>query len=168
MENLECIYNKYFRFVCNIARKYVDETCVRDIAQQVFLKLSPIINNFSNHTPLRRWLYVTTTNLAIDQSRAPARRSYIEKKYFDEKLSISTADEDHEKELEQIKNEVLGFIFSEIEKLPPRTKQVFSLYYFKRLTAKQISIELNIAPATVLNQLQTARDKLRMKILFKK
>lgn len=164
-------FKRFWPYVCAIVYSKLNEDG-GEIASKVFYKLSLVYNNgedFNNDLALKGWLSVTTSRMCMDYQRVRKRYLNVLEGYRTEAENMpqqteETTDEDRS-EIEQY---VINFIYNEINNLPPKTKQVFDLHYFKNLTYRQIAKQLNVSKQTVLNQLQNARLQLRLNILFDK
>lgn len=172
MENFNEIFKRYSGYTATIARNYIhDEQTIDDILQKVFISFYKQNIDFKNEPSLMAWLKITTTRACLDHIKHVTRLTDNKKKYTIEQyngVEPSTEIDSDERERAEIENYVIGFIVDEINKLPPRTKQAFKLYYFQEMTLKQIAKEMKISVPTVGTALQRARETLRMNILFNK
>lgn len=170
METFEKVFNKYYRYVCAIIYDKLPNEQPHDIAQKVFIILNEVgVASFENEIALKKWLSVTTTRAVIDHVRTLMRTHEKEKLYISEQLNNGQVDyteinEDHE----TIQQYVVSRIYEEINKLPPKTRQVFCLFYLKDLTIRQIAEQTGISKNTVQAHLNNARVQLRMNLLFNK
>lgn len=172
MDNFNEIYAKYRAYAAVIARTRIkDEEAINDILQQVFFKLSKQDIKFKDEPSLMAWIKVTTNRTCIDYQRARMRegahmQNYLAETYNNEEPYTNPDQVD--KDLREIEKYVLDFIVKEINKLPPKARRTFCLYYMHEMTGKQIAKLMGVSANTVRNHLMNARDALRMNILFNK
>lgn len=171
MQTFEQVLKQWWPYVCTIVHNQTGDSG-DDIASKVFEKMNNTWKGeYDSDAHVKSWLQITTTNMCIDLMRARARNKKHLQKYKYEAFNGEepTAESDiTDKDRLEIEQYVIKFLYEEIQKLPPRTKQVFELHYFKGLTYRQIAKKLGVNKNTVTNQMQTARTALRLNILFDK
>lgn len=169
MDNFDKIFKQYWPYVCAIARNRRAHD-IEAIASSVFLQLSKQ-ENFESEPALRSWLSKATVYRCIDQSRARERSAAHANKYTAEvygKEEPTTVSREKELEQLEIKAELSAIIWKEINKLPPKARRTFCLYYFDDVPTKKIAKIMNVNESTVWNNLAYARKVLRLNIVFKK
>lgn len=167
MVDLNYMYKKYYNYIRRIVINIINED-PDDIAQMAFVKLDKLADYTEEHG--KAFLIKVAKNMCMDYIRKRKRERMNEEKM---KLDLgmfaepATEQEQNELELAQIHADVIEFIYQEIKKLPPATRKVFELHLAGR-EQNDICTELNLSTQTVRNHLTTARQHLRIEILFNK
>ena len=169
MVNLNHYYEKYHKyiraFVYNIIKDDPD-----DITQMSFYKLSQC-DYIKNDAMACEFLKTAAKNMCIDYIRKRKRdRANVKKMKDDLNLYGEPIEQDlmNHIELAEIHTDVIQFIYSEIQKLPPMASKCFELHCLKDLPVKKVAEQLNIAERTVTNHISLARKQLKIEILFNK
>ncbi len=127
----------------------------REIVQDVFVAIWKKRETLTFDASLRAYLFKATKNKCL---------SFLQKK------RISTVKNDlsdfqdkliHDAEAEHDAAEIRAIIFQEVNKLPPKCKQIFLLSRQKGLSNKEIAQKLDLSTKTVENQMTIALKKLR-------
>lgn len=162
-DNRELAYKEYFRLIKTIVYYVLnDEEDAKDVTQQSFLILFSYRDVQSmTLTTIYALLKGIAKNQAIDYYRkAKLQQKYInssEAKMLQSYETVWACEELLAEELER-KREMIGEL---IPRLPDRQKQVFSLRYYDKKSALEISELLKISFHTVNNTLSAAKDNLR-------
>jgi len=127
-----------------------------DIVSNAFLKLFSAREEMRTFEHIRRWLYVTVRNEAIDYLRAKSK--WRESK---EDIAYLGSDTDEQIETERVKSILLQEISNEIDKLPRQRRTIIRLYYFEQKNTLEIAGLLQLSPQTVLNHKTKALETLR-------
>lgn len=141
----EAVIRKYAGMVYRLAfarsgtREDADE-----IFQEVFLRYVKKQPVFENEIHCRAWLIRVTVNCAKRLWQNPWRRHTVP---LEEEMVFES-------------RETAG-LYWELQKLPPKYRQVIHLYYYEDLTAEQIGHLLRRKSSTVRTQLTRARALLR-------
>jgi RNA polymerase sigma factor (sigma-70 family) len=168
MVEFNYIYNTYYNYIRAIVSKITHEDG-DDIAQMAFVKLSQSKYALSEHEGIaREFLKTTAKRMSITYITDKKRRSNFNLELPDDGYGLSDAQAQQDIELEVFKEQLIDFVHKKIAELPDACRQVFELYYFKNMKAKQIAQELGIAKNTVWVHLHHAREALRIEALFKK
>lgn len=159
------IYNKYYPNVYYFVRQFVKEReDAKDITADIFVKLWNMRSNITSIKNMQAFLYVSARNSCIDFLRYLKRQQ--EKR---ESLYYLLEQTPEEGTLtEDIRAEVLQYIYEEIDKLPGNCRRVFSMSYLEGRSTNDIAEALQINPQSVYNHRQRAIKILRMAILPKK
>ena len=75
--------------------------------------------------------------------------------------------EDQADQLDE-ENELIVLLFDEIEKLPPKCKEIFKMNRFERLKYREIALKLELSERTVENHIANALKLLREAMLKKR
>lgn len=142
------------------ARRYVDATTAEDLVQDIFLKiwqkriflfLREGVKTYLYHSIQHACLdYLKHQEVKNDYVNTVTTRLKIEEIYYnDDPNSLFTADER------------LALIYKEVEKLPDKCREVFTLSYLEEQKTAEIALLLNLSPRTVEAQLYKALKTLR-------
>jgi RNA polymerase sigma-70 factor (ECF subfamily) len=119
----------------------------QDIVSESFCKLWSRKENVTEWKMLKHWLYRAVYNSCIDSVRKEASR----KKSVPHLLAQTAAVE--KTALENIiQTETFHRLYSIISRLPPRSRQIFHLFYLQNKSIKEIADTLNISVNTVKTQ----------------
>ena len=151
------IYNKFWKELYVTAfRRLQSEENTEDILQDLFLSLLEKDVFLNNEQSVRSFLHTRLKSRIIDfYRRETLRTSYKERQtqvcepdvvYTDTRLLTQ--------ELETV-------VQQEIDKLPPKMREVFRLSREEGLSNEEIATRLDISGKTVRNQLSTALKKIR-------
>ena len=166
MQEIDLVFQQYYRPLCLYATHYlhdVDEA--EDVVQDCFVRLlqrgmeandaSSRIQAFSFPQHLKSFLYTSVRNACIDHLR---RQSPIATDVSPTDLSGEITDEQaqdssfHEAEL-----------WTAIEQLPDRCREIFLMSKRDGMTYREIAEELNLSEKTVEHQISKALKTLRGK-----
>lgn len=119
----------------------------QDIVAESFAKLWSKRENITEWKMLKHWLYRTVYNACIDYVRREATR----KKSIPQLIAQTSAVE--KAALENIiQTETVHRLYSLLTQLPPRSREIFHLFYFQNKSMKEIAEALNISVNTVKTQ----------------
>ncbi len=128
-----------------------DESLAEDAVQETFLKAYRALDRFRGESSEKTWLMHIGMNVCRDMRRGRWFR-YVDRSVTPEALPIAAAlaeEEDHE-DLAQA-----------LLLLPDRYKEVILLHYYQNMNVREIGQALHLAPSSVSNRLNKAREKLR-------
>lgn len=132
------------------------EQHVRDIIQEVFLKLWEQRYSLSEIRNMEAWLYRVMENKIIDFLRKAAADSRLKENIW---KSLSQARNETDEWIEA--KEYNRIIQHAIDQLPPQRKRIYCLHKKEGLNHAQIARELSISQHTVKNQLSAALQSIR-------
>jgi RNA polymerase sigma-70 factor (family 1) len=132
------------------------EQHVKDIIQEVFLKLWEQRHHLHEIHNIEAWLYRVTENKVIDFLRKAAADSRLKDAIWN---NISQARNDTDEWLEA--KEYNRIIQQAIDLLPPQRRRIYCLNKKEGLNHAQIAQELSISRHTVKNQLSAAIQSIR-------
>lgn len=156
------VYHHFYPLLMSHAyRMLQNEDDASDIVQELFIHLHYKRSEIPAHSNLANYLYVSLRNRVISVIRKNnTYTGHIENlKHFTESHQKDGLGYIYEKDLSKI-------IQQEIDKLPPRMKEIFELSRFEDLSYKQIGERLNISPKTVKAQIRNALLALRSQLPF--
>lgn len=147
------------------AGKYVDRITAEDLVQDVFLRI------WQKRTPLllkegiRTYLYRSIQHACLDY----LKHQEVEGDYMRatlNRLKIEEINHSNEPDFLFEEDERLLRIYEEMEKLPPKCKEIFVMSYLEERKTDDIALLLNVSKRTVEAQLYKALKKLRSVLLF--
>jgi RNA polymerase sigma-70 factor (family 1) len=148
-----------------IQRLMGSETEAQDIVADVFIKLLERREKFNSLDNIRAFLYRSARNAAINVLRANSRhRAAHEQLGY---LARAAEGRSDWLDNEQIRGEVLGAIYEEIETLPGKCKEIFKLIFLQGLDNEEIAARMGIEVQTVRSQKSRAIGLLRAQLLKK-
>ncbi|WP_343533568.1 RNA polymerase sigma-70 factor [Pedobacter sp.] len=155
-------YTQYFKRLIIESDKYVKDIYVaEEIVQDVFLKIWERSADFTQIQSIKSYLYRSVINSSIN---------YINRQRNLEQHHQKIADEFTEDQADQLdeENELIVCLFDEIEKLPPKCKEIFKMNRFERLKYREIAMKLDVSERTVENHIANALKLLREAMLKKR
>lgn len=133
-----------------------------DIAQDVFLKVFRSLASFRQDAQFTSWLYRIAMNACIDHARRTAPLSAAASVDDEAVNAVDTfADAAPGPEDRAYGGELGHVLRSEIERLPPRQRLIFTMRHFEELKLSEIADALDLAEGTVKRQLHAAVHRLR-------
>jgi RNA polymerase sigma-70 factor (ECF subfamily) len=158
------LYKVYGDYVYNLIRKfYVDDDTIKDIRQEIFLKVYSNIHKYDNIGSFQGWLGRVTKNYVCDQKRK-GKKSIIEEygdqheNVYTERQELFDYDYDYDKDV-KIKE-----IINLSKDLSKSYGLVFNMYFLDGMSHKEISKKLNISEGTSKSNLHKAKKKIKEKI----
>jgi RNA polymerase sigma-70 factor (ECF subfamily) len=132
-----------------------------DIAQDVFIKVYRSLERFRYDAQLTSWLYRIVMNACIDHKRRQSPAGWAP--FTDDaELQMMNTPEERPGPEEQAYGGQLGEVLeSEIARLPPGQRLVFTMRHHEGLKLSEIASALNLAEGTVKRQLHAAVHRLR-------
>lgn len=157
--DFDLLFKRYWHPLRIHALKFLrEESDAENVASDTFLSLYDSTARFKNHTALNAWLYTTARNKAINVALWNKSRRYFQIDDLDENHLIL---EDDERERSLLECKILKEIKNEIERMPPKQKQIMEMYLFKRMSQETISKKLGLAKPTINQQLYLAKTRIK-------
>jgi RNA polymerase sigma-70 factor, Bacteroides expansion family 1 len=149
-------WERLFRYVVRILP---DEEDVADVVQETFILFWESDFEAKEFNSVASYLLVIARNLAFKRFRERLKRTQFEQRLMDHFGGENTdmLMNIHTKELAQLIDE-------EVEKLPERMREVFTLSRKEHLSYKEIAERLNISDETVKKQISKSLRQLRLKL----
>ncbi|WP_240614866.1 RNA polymerase sigma factor [Polaribacter filamentus] len=155
------LMNSFYRKLCAYAYTLShDHGASEDIVQNVFVEIWSNKKNINPLFSIKSYLYKSVYNEFINQYRKNKPVFFLEKKYFE---SVDLVVENTEENLE----ELIQLVEKEINKLPPKCREIFLLNKKEGLTHLEISEYLDISTKTIEGHMTRAFKILRKKLNFK-
>ncbi|MFC4095083.1 RNA polymerase sigma factor [Euzebyella saccharophila] len=149
---LEKYHKKLFSYTLTLIH---DRSLAQDIVQNTFIKTWRFRKKLKPEHSIQSFLYKMAYHEFVDEYRQGKKLLPLEDKYY--KHMFEVLEETNEYKLERF----LGLLSKEIEKLPPRCREIFTLSKQEGLTNKEISEHLSISIRTVEVQMRKAYNRLR-------
>ena len=147
----ELFFRQYYRQLCLYALHYLkDVGAVEDVVQDCFVRLMEFKDEPQN---VKAWLYTAVRNRCIDQLR---RVSPIESDIQPEDLDGQISDEEA-----QERSVYEARLWTAIDELPNRCREIFLLSKRDGLTYHEIAQRLGLSEKTVEHQVSKALKRLR-------
>lgn len=149
--------------LCYFASRLLqDEPQAEEIVSDCFVKLWERQQNFETADNIKAFLYITCRNSCLKHLRN------LKKKTANQQMYLNQLEVSEETVLyEIIDTEIISLLSIEIEELPDKCREVFSLIYFEGKKTDEIAALLNISVQTVRNHKSRAIELLKTSI-FKK
>jgi len=154
---LAIIYKEHWEIMYLAAYNLLrDKSISEDIVQDVFVSFWQKRNTLKIKVSIRSYLYTSTTYKVYDYFRKNKKMIKEELfNHFDEKVQVSNP------ETKLMHKELVGFIDSLINQLPPKCKEVFKLSREEQLTNQEIAQRLSVSKRTVEGHITKALMLLR-------
>ncbi|MBD0725308.1 RNA polymerase sigma-70 factor [Flavobacterium sp. L1I52] len=150
------LVNTYHHKLCVYAYSFThDHDLSEDIVQNVFMRIWNKRNNLKDDFSIINFLYRSVYNEFIDQYRNQKSLYPLEKKYIDAVITIVESEDEHSLE------RIIKIVKQEIQKLPPKCKEVFLLSKEEGLTNIEIAEYKNISIKSVEAHITKAFSILR-------
>ena len=154
------VYGLYYKPLCYFAEKIMGSPVIaEDMASESFIKLLQKKPTFDSLNQLKSFLYTSTRNSCYDLLRMKKRHdhSHAEIRYL-----ASEPQEEIENRI--IQAEVLNAIYTAIEQLPERYKNVVRMALVAGMNNDEIASETGMANQTVRNHKSEGLKLLRLVI----
>ncbi|RXJ75883.1 RNA polymerase subunit sigma [Arcobacter sp. F155] len=148
----------YQELVYYVQRMVGDKDRAKDVIQEAYSRLL-YVNKSSNIDNERAYLYKTSRNIVIDQSRK--EKSSSETLYEEEEHSIPQEEQPHEQVVQSNQYEQMMKI---VQSLPPKCQQAFILHVIEGYSRKEISSKMGISIAAVEKNILRASEKIKNKM----
>jgi RNA polymerase sigma-70 factor (ECF subfamily) len=132
-----------------------------DIAQDVFIKVYRSLDRFRYDAQLTSWLYRIVMNACIDHKRRHSPAGWAPFTEDAELKMVNTPEEGPGPEDQAYGGQLGEVLASEIQRLPPGQRLVFTMRHHEGLKLSEIADALNLAEGTVKRQLHAAVHRLR-------
>lgn len=130
-----------------------DQEQAKDAVQETFLKAYQGWSSFRGESSRKTWLVRIAVNLCRDMQRGGWFR-YVDKRVTPEDLPCAATPAQQE-DLD---------LMCAVMALPPKLREVVTLYYWQEMTLREIGQALGTTPSNVSVRLKKARGKLRKEL----
>lgn len=159
----EALYNK----VLNCTRKLLkDQYLAKDITQDTFLKLWSLKGNFITFSNIQAFVMITARNASLRFLQNRGNKVMLD---VADGVEIAVDHEDFE-EMEHkalrimAEVETLDVLTQIIDELPADKREVLRLYYFDKLSKKEIAARYGISPTAAAKKINRAIILLRINL----
>jgi RNA polymerase sigma-70 factor (family 1) len=159
----QAIFDSFRMRIFYFVKKLIDDVpTAEEITSDTFVKLHRLHDKFNTYNNIQAFLFITARNASLDflKYRQRQREHFTDLQHHEEEVPEIPLFAETD-----VEADVLRHIYSEIEKLPERSRQIFKLYYLEGISLNEIAAMLGISRQTVANQKHTALKTLKMKIL---
>jgi RNA polymerase sigma-70 factor (family 1) len=155
----EFFFRRSYAPLCQFANRLVnDRDAAEDLVQECFLNLWEKNAVIKNPLGIKSFLYTTVRNACYDFLRKEKR---IEEARNE--LVYLAANEDKYALQEIVRAETINEIYSTLQSLPPRCREVFRMSCIEGRNHKEIAEQLGLSAKTVRNHKFRAMNLLRQK-----
>jgi RNA polymerase sigma-70 factor (ECF subfamily) len=141
-EAFDRLFREYFPSLSYYAKRIIDDPeTSEDIVQDCFVLLWQRRNRLQHITTIKSYLYRTVRNQSL---------KHLEKLKRQKVVSSQLSESSFEEPL--IAAETARELYSMIATLSPALQQIIRLYYLEGKTNKEIALQLQIEPDTVIRQ----------------
>jgi RNA polymerase sigma-70 factor (ECF subfamily) len=135
-----------------------DNARAEDIVQNVFLKTWQYRKKLNEEFLIQSFLYRSIYNEFINAYNKDKSVMLLQMKYYESLAEVAEGTDD------KIIQKMIDLVSQEIEKLPPKCRQIFSLSKKEGLSNIEIAEYLNITPKAVEKQITKAFNVLRNRL----
>lgn len=154
INNIDELFKLYYRPLCMYSLHYIEDVdLAEDIVQDCFAELWQRIRVESNITNIKQYMYTMVRNKSIDTLR---KESLIDHDVQISDIGGNISDEDETDSSEQEAQ-----LWTSIEALPPKRREIFLLNKRDGVKYKDIAKQLGISENTVENQMSKALKALK-------
>lgn len=152
------IYHRFYKQLFFFILKYIKEADVaEDIVADVFVKVWDRRMDFPTMENLRAFVYISAKNASLNTIRAKRSKGVHESLSGYEDLLV----DDRDAFSNLIHAELVHAIFTEVQKLPEKQREVFNLTFLEDKTVEEIAEELTMSPAAVYTNRSRAINTIR-------
>jgi RNA polymerase sigma-70 factor (family 1) len=142
------VYKQLHQRLYFFAQRFIDETQSKDVVSETFVQLWNKRSRLENAASVTSFLFVTAKNKCLNLIRQELTRQDKQS----EILQLLESSQETDLFNEQLTTELVQLIYSEIEKLPAKMREVFLLSFAEGLKPAAIAERLNLSVQTVKNQ----------------
>ena len=146
------LYEQFHRYLAAVCARYVpDDETVKDLLQEVFIKIYTRFDSFEYRGPgsLQAWC----RRIAVNESLLYLRRTRREAETPLEAVGDLPQPDDEP----QIADIPQAAVLAMVRRLPDRYRTVFNLYVFEEMSHKEIAGQLQIGESTSASNLHRAK-----------
>lgn len=153
----DSLFRKYYTPLSRFAYKLNgSEAAAEEVVQEVFINIWEHRHHLEISKAVISYLFQAVRNKVYEQFRKSQTRAKYEEEYA---ANIPDDDEQHESDLSNY--EIACLVWTAVEELPEKCREIFQLSRDEGLTYNEIAAHLNISSKTVENQMGIAFKKLR-------
>ncbi|MDF1546616.1 MAG: RNA polymerase sigma-70 factor [Bacteroidales bacterium] len=154
------IFNYYYSGLCAFCMQFLDDKdAVEDLVQDFFVHLWVKGKDLQINISIKSYLFTSVKNRCLDRIK---HRKVSEK--YRKSILFGSSDSELSVDLYFAEAELRHAILTAMEKLPPRSREIFEISRLKGLTNQEISDKLGISKRTVELQISNALKVLRAEL----
>jgi RNA polymerase sigma-70 factor (ECF subfamily) len=141
-----------------------DKAQVEDLAQEVFIRVYQGLPGFRGEARLSTWIYRIAYNVCVaelERARHRVKFVSIDAKGDGERPRLDLQDDRQDPEVILSRIDVRAIIQKLLDRPPPRSKAILSLYYLQELGYEEIGAVMALPLGTVKTHLHRAKRALR-------
>lgn len=143
------LYKQLYLPVLRFVQQWVGNTQdAEELTADTFVKLWNNRERFETLEYIRAFLHVTARNACINFLKQLKVKTARQKELVEQ----SVVDTAPDFALQQIRQELMKLIYTEVEQMPKKMKEIFLLSYSEGLKPSEIALRLNLSVQTVQNQ----------------
>lgn len=135
-----------------------------DATQETFLEAYKSIKSFRFQSQFGTWLYRVGLNTCNQYIRKAKSRNRMIEAYTEESSARGLTVEHNVPERKALKSEQSQVVQAAIDRLPPKQREVVTLFYMQNLKYKEIAEILDCSIGTVASRLNKATQNLKAKL----
>ncbi len=154
-EGQRACYEQYYCYLTAVCARYVpSDEDVKDLLQEIFIKIFTQIDRFSYRGPgsFRAWCHQVAVNESLMFLRSRKRRRMLSIERYDRQ-----SDEEEVPDDPMVEDIPPGILLDLIRKLPERYRTVFNLYIFEDKSHREIAGLLHIKEDSSASNLHRAK-----------
>lgn len=157
---IDFLFKKFYLSLVDYAMHFTGNTQeAEDVVAETYLKLLKKTTSFAGLQQIKNFLFLTVRNACIDH----LRELKVNQKYQREATYLSNASNGGESyDYHRMDTEVLQIIAEEIDRLPQRAKEIFSLIFFQKKSLKEVAEMMDVHVNTIKYEKTKALEKLRL------
>jgi RNA polymerase sigma-70 factor, ECF subfamily len=153
----DILFRKYYTPLSRFAFKLNgSEAAAEEAVQEVFINFWEHRHHLEVSKAVLSYLFQAVRNKVYEQYRKVQTRAKYEEEYV-----ANIPEHDEQQEVDLSNYEIACMVWTAVEKLPEKCKEIFQLSRDEGLTYNEIAAHLNISYKTVENQMGIAFKKLR-------
>jgi RNA polymerase sigma factor (sigma-70 family) len=147
------LYNRYYLPVVGFIRKYVDESDIEDIAQDVFIRIYRKMDGIHTLKAFECYLFRTAKHCSINWLKKKMRIRNLARIIMESSSTWMDEKTPHQ-------NEELDSYTTLISQLPEQTRQIIKWFYFEKISREEIAKKMNVSKSTAYRRIAESRAEL--------
>jgi len=155
----DLVFTFYYSGLCAFANRFVNNRgAAEDIVQDYFVKLWEYSHSLTISSSLKSYLFTSVRNRSLDYLKHQQVRKNLKVEAFSPAMVFP------DELWEFTEPELRELIYNAMQKLPPRTREIFEMNRFAGLSNEKIANKLGISKRTVELQISNALKILRTEL----
>jgi len=154
------IFEELYPALTYYANRFIHNSLwAEDIVTDIFIKAFNSPEKFKSYPELKSFLYTCVRNKCYDEIAKKTNNIFRQIQF--EYLHKEDVDHIFDIDFEILNTEIVTAMYHEINNLPPRCREIFTLRIIHGMDVKQVSDKLKASYQTVCNQTNIAIRRLR-------